>query len=61
MPVYRIQTPTGPAMQWGKQGIEYPYDLGDPKSRKRAQKQAEAQGRAIRATGWAEDTNIRND
>lgn len=61
MPVHRIKTPAGPAMQWGTTGKKYTYDPENPESRERAIAKAEEQGRAIRATGWAEDSNIRND
>lgn len=61
MPVHRIKTPAGPAMQWGKTGTKYAYDPNDPESRERAREQAEKQGRAARAAGWVEDSNVRND
>ena len=60
MPVNRIKTPAGPAMQWGETGKKYAYDPVNPESRERAIEKAEKQGRAIRATGWV-DTNVRND
>ena len=61
MPVHRVKTPAGPAMQWGTTGKKYAYDPANPESRERAIAKAEKQGIAIRATGWTEDTNVRND
>jgi len=51
MPVTRGQDSKGPYYQWGSQK-KYHYKSGNKQSRNRAKRKAEAQGKAVRSTGW---------
>jgi hypothetical protein len=58
MPVRRGKDSRGCYYQWGSQ-TRYYYTAGNKASRTRAKNKAEAQGIAIRATGWTENPKRR--
>jgi hypothetical protein len=52
MPVQRKQDSKGGFYQWGNTGAKYRYTAGDAESRKKAEKKAQKQGAAARASGY---------
>jgi hypothetical protein len=52
MPVKRTTKDGRPAYKWGDSGKAYTYTPGNAKSRRRARRKAERQGRAARASGY---------
>lgn len=52
MPVQRKQDSKGNFYRWGKSGAKYHYTVGDADSRKKAEKKAQKQGAAARASGY---------
>lgn len=54
MPINRCQIDGKPGFKFGKSGKCFPYTPGDTKSRERARNKAQAQERAIRASGFKE-------
>lgn len=55
MPVRRTTVGGVPAYRWGGRGTAYTFDPDDPASRRRALRQAQAQGEAARARGYTGD------
>lgn len=61
MPVHKGRESSGRTYyQWGKSGRRYYYDPGDYSSERRARARAAAQGRAVRASGYDEDSEGSN-
>lgn len=54
MPVQTCQKDGEPGYRWGESGKCYTYTSGDDDGRAEARRKAEAQGAAIRASGWRE-------
>ncbi len=52
MPVSAGRDQQGCYYQWGSTGKKYYYECGNREARERAKRQAEAQGRAVRASGY---------
>jgi hypothetical protein len=48
MPVQRGKDSKGPYYSWGTTGAKYRYTPGDTASRKKAEKKAKQQGKAIK-------------
>jgi len=54
MPVQQCTLDGKPGYKWGESGKCYTYTQGSEVSRKGAIRKAQAQGAAVRATGWKE-------